>query len=30
MGFFAWLGSLLDQLVSWLGTLVVAFLETLI
>lgn len=30
MGLFAWLGSLLDQLISWLGRLVAAFLEALI
>ncbi len=29
MGFFSWLGSLLDQLVSWLGRVVMAFLEAL-
>jgi hypothetical protein len=30
MGLFSWLGSLLDQLISWLGALVAAFLEALI
>lgn len=30
MGLFAWLGSLLDQLISWLGELVAAFLEALV
>jgi hypothetical protein len=30
MGFFSWLGGLLDQLVSWLGKAVKAFLEGLV
>jgi predicted membrane chloride channel (bestrophin family) len=30
MGIFQWLGSLLDQLISWLGRLVAAFLEALV
>lgn len=30
MGLFSWLGSLLDQLISWLGESVAAFLEALI
>ncbi|EDN70600.1 hypothetical protein BGP_2639 [Beggiatoa sp. PS] len=29
MGFFSWLGNLLDQLVDWLGRAVKAFLEGL-
>ncbi|WP_414545555.1 hypothetical protein [Nostoc sp. CCY0012] len=30
MGLFSWLGSLLDQLISWLGEVVAAFLEALV
>lgn len=30
MGLFSWLGSLLDQLILWLGESVAAFLEALI
>ncbi len=30
MGFFAWVGSLIDQLVEWLGRVVKAFIEALV
>jgi len=30
MGLFSWLGSLLDQLISWLGRAVATFLEALV
>ncbi|MGB3510652.1 MAG: hypothetical protein WBA93_15755 [Microcoleaceae cyanobacterium] len=30
MGFFSWLGGLLDQLVDWLGRAFMAFLEALV
>lgn len=30
MGFFAWVGSLIDQLIDWLGRVVKAFIEALV
>jgi hypothetical protein len=30
MGFFAWVGSLIDQLIEWLGRVVKAFIEALV
>ncbi|OCQ91402.1 hypothetical protein BCD67_23600 [Oscillatoriales cyanobacterium USR001] len=30
MGFFAWVGSLIDQLIEWLGRAVKAFIEALV